>query len=108
MVLPHLTVVQEMDDYTTVKQLYAPFLQVDESELPDESKFCQEVYDRMCATRYEAHFMMVHKKTLGKPALAIKKKNKVLELNSWMSEVKANISSVLRPIRDAAESIIKE
>ena len=67
-----------MDEYTTAKKLYSPYCSARSKDMPDDMEFCKEVFDRMCATRYEAHFMMTHKKTLGKPALAEKKKQKVL------------------------------
>ena len=99
---------QEMDEYKTAKKLYAPYCSATSAmATPDDTEFCKKVFDRMCATRYEAHFMMVHKKALGKPSLATKKREKVVELNTWIGEKKGDVRVVLNSIREAAGAIIK-
>ena len=97
---------QAMTEVESTKSLYKPYLDKSElSKVPDVANSTKKAFDRLCATRFEAHALMIHKRSLLKTS-ASNKKDKYVELNNWMTNINADISIVLRPIREmVAENI---
>ena len=102
-------VLQEMEYWKRAHTLDAEYM--DEAALakvPDPLPQCKEVYHRLVATRFEGLFMDILENTVGKMSLKEKRKQKLTDLNDWITKVHGDMSAVLLVIRETVALVIND